>query len=153
MVRRFDDALRQLRSTLELDPNFVRAHVYLCLVYLSKRTPREATGECERAVALSGGRQGKGPLAYAYAASGDRSKATAVLRELEADARREYVPPWETAVAYLGLGDVDRTFAWLDSAYTARDPLMTLALDEPIWDPIRGVPRFARLRARMGLQP
>jgi len=153
MVRRFDDALRQLRTTLELDPNFARAHVYLCLVYLSKRTPREATGECERAVALSGGSQGKGPLAYAYAASGDRSKATAILRELEADSRRKYVPPWEMAVAYLGLGDVDRTFAWLDSAYTARDPWVTLALDEPIWDPVRGDPRFARLRARMGLPP
>jgi hypothetical protein len=57
------------------------------------------------------------------------------------------------AVAYLGLGDLDRTFAWLDSAYTARDPLMTLTLDEPIWDPVRGDPRFVRLRARMGLSP
>jgi hypothetical protein len=57
------------------------------------------------------------------------------------------------AVAYLGLGDVNRTFAWLDSAYTSRDPLVTLALDEPIWDPIRGDARFARLRGRMGLPP
>jgi serine/threonine-protein kinase len=153
MVRRFDDALRQLRATLAFDPNFARAHGYLCLVYLSKHMPREAAGECEQAVALSGGYEGKGPLAYAYAASGDRSKATAILHELEARSRREYVPPWEMAVAYLGLGDVNRTFDWLDSAYTARDPLVTLALDEPIWDPVRGDPRFARLRARMGLSP
>jgi eukaryotic-like serine/threonine-protein kinase len=153
MVHRFDDALRQLRTTLEFDPNFARAHVYLCLVYLSQRRPREAAGECERAAALSGGYQGMGPLAYAYAASGDRSKAMAVLRELEARSRREYVPPWEMAVAHLGLGDIDRTFAWLDSAYTARDPLVTLALSDPIWDPVRGDPRFARLRARMGLPP
>jgi TolB-like protein/Flp pilus assembly protein TadD len=153
MVRRFDDALRQLRTTLEFDPNFARAHVYLCLSYLSQRMPREATGECERARVLSGGYEGMGPLAYAYAASGDRTKATAVLRELEARSHREYVPPWDIAVAHLGLGDFDGTFAWLDSAYTARDPLVTLALSDPIWDALRGDPRFARLRARMGLPP
>jgi serine/threonine protein kinase/tetratricopeptide (TPR) repeat protein len=153
MVHRFDDALRQLRTTLEFDPNFARAHVYLCLSYLSQRMPREATGECERARELSGGYEGMGPLAYAYAASGDRMKATAVLRELEARSRREYVPPWDMAVAHLGLGDVDSTFAWLDSAYTARDPLVTLALSDPIWDPVRRDPRFARLRTRMGLPP
>jgi serine/threonine protein kinase/tetratricopeptide (TPR) repeat protein len=153
MVRRFDDALRQLRTTLESDTNFARVHLYLCLAYLSKRTPRKATGECERAVTLTGGYQGMGPLAYAYAASGDRSRATALLRQLEDRARREYVPPWELAVAHLGLGDIDGTFAWLDSAYTARDPSVTLGLSEPIWDPVRGDPRFARLRARMGLGP
>jgi eukaryotic-like serine/threonine-protein kinase len=152
-VRRFDDALRQLRTTLEFDPKFARAHVYLCLSYLSQRMPREATGECERAKALSGGYEGMGPLAYAYAAAGDRPKAKAVLRELETRSRREYVPPWDMAVAHLGLGDFDGTFAWLDSAYTARDPLVTLALSDPIWDPVRGDPRFARLRARMGLRP
>jgi eukaryotic-like serine/threonine-protein kinase len=153
MVRRFDDALRQLRTTLEFDPNFARAHVYLCLSYLSQRMPRDATAECERARALSGGYEGMGPLAYAYAASGDRTKATAVLRELEARSHREYVPPWDMAVAHLGLGDVDSTFVWLDSAYTARDPLVTLALSDPIWDAVRGDPRFAHLRARMGLPP
>jgi eukaryotic-like serine/threonine-protein kinase len=153
MVHRFDDALRQLRTTLEFDPKFARAHVYLCLSYISKRMPREATGECERAKALSGGYEGMGPLAYAYAAAGDRPKATAVLRELETRSRREYVPPWDMAVAHLGLGDFDGTFAWLDSAYTARDPLVTLALSDPIWDPVRGDPRFARLRVRMGLRP
>jgi hypothetical protein len=115
--------------------------------------PREATGECERAAALSGGYEGMGPLAYAYAASGERTKATVVLRQLEARSRREYVPPWDMAVAHLGLGDFDGTFAWLDSAYTARDPLVTLALSDPIWDPVRGDPRFPRLRARMGLPP
>jgi serine/threonine protein kinase/tetratricopeptide (TPR) repeat protein len=152
MVRRFDDALRQLRTTLESDSTFARAHLYLCLAYLSKRAPREATSECQRAVALSGRYQGLGPLAYAYAASGDRPKAIAILHELEDRSRREYVAPWEMAVGYLGLGNVDQTFAWLDSAYTARDPLVTLGLSEPIWDPIRGDSRFAALRARMGLK-
>jgi serine/threonine-protein kinase len=153
MVHRFDEALRQLRTTVESDTNFARVHLYLCLAYLSKRTPRKATGECERAVSLSGGYQGIGPLVYAYAASGDRPKAMGILRQLEERRQREYVPPWELAIAHLGLGDRDGTFAWLDSAYAARDPLVTLGLSEPIWDPVRTDPRFARLRARMGLAP
>jgi hypothetical protein len=41
--------------------------------------------------------------------------------------------------------------AWLDSAVVARDPNLTTGLPDPRWDPLRADPRFARLRARMGL--
>ncbi|MDQ3881513.1 MAG: protein kinase, partial [Chloroflexota bacterium] len=64
---RYDDAIRELRATLELDPNFFVTHVFLCSAYLSKRRPREAVPECERAAALSRRNGGLGHLAYAYA--------------------------------------------------------------------------------------
>ena len=79
-------------------------------------------------------------------------KAKAVLQELEARVRREYVSPFDIALARLGLGDNDRALAWLDSAVTARDPrLVVEGIADPIWDPVRADPRFAQLRARMGL--
>jgi len=151
--RRYDDALRQLRAALELDPNFAAAHEWLCWVYIMKRTPREATGPCERAAALTGGNPGLGPLAYAYAASGERARATTLLRQLEARSRREYVSPWAIAIAHLGLGDTAGAFEWLDRGVVARDPNLTGGLSAPFWDPLRADPRFVRLRERMGLPP
>jgi len=61
------------------------------------------------------------------------------------------MPGSATAIRF-NLGD-HMVPSFTSSVYTARDPLVTLALDEPIWDPVRGDPRFARLRARMGLSP
>ena len=150
---RYDDAIRQLRSTLRLDPNFVPAQAWLCTVYLMKGDARSAITACERVATLTNRRFGLGGLVSAYAAAGDHARAMVVLRELEARASREYVSPWQFAEAYLGLGDRDRTFAWLDSAYAAHDPFLLTTIVSPLWDPVRSDPRFARLRARLGLPP
>ena len=153
MARRYDDALRQLRATLELDPGFPQTWSYLCGVYVLERMPREATAACERATALSGRIKGMGRLAVAYALAGERPKAAAVLRELKARSRREYVPPHFIAQAELAVGDTARAFEWLERAYAARDPTLTQNLFDPLWDPLRADPRFVRLRQRMGLPP
>lgn len=120
---RYDEAIRQMRSTLELHPNSAQGHRGLCYVYVLAHLPREAIPASERATALSSPREAlMGLLAYGYAASGNRAKAAAIVRELEARSRREYVSPLGIAIGYLGLGDTATMFAWLDSAYAARDP-------------------------------
>ena len=122
-------------------------------LYLMKGDARSAITACERVATLTNRRFGLGGLVSAYAAAGDHARAMVVLRELEARASREYVSPWQFAEAYLGLGDRDRTFAWLDSAYAAHDPFLLTTIVSPLWDPVRSDPRFARLRARLGLPP
>ena len=62
-----------------------------------------------------------------------------------------YVPPSAFAWIYLGLGDVDRAFEWLDRAIDARDQLMMPIKSCPIFDPIRADPRFAALLHKMNL--
>ena len=49
-ARRYDDALEQLRKTLELEPNFVMAHFILGLTYLQKRQFEQATAELQQAI-------------------------------------------------------------------------------------------------------
>jgi TolB-like protein len=151
--RRYDDAIRQARAALELDPTFERGLNYLCVAYLYKRMPREATTACERAAVLSGRTLSMGRLAIAYAAAGERAKALGVLRELEAGSRRRYVSPYQIAMAQLGLGDTARTFEWLERGYAVRDPYLTINLFEPLWDPVRSDPRFEQLLGRLGLPP
>jgi hypothetical protein len=51
----------------------------------------------------------------------------------------------------VGLGEPDRAFAELDSAYAERAwPMFTLRVD-PAFDGLRADPRFARLLKKVGL--
>jgi len=54
------------------------------------------------------------------------------------------------AWAYLGIGD-ERVFEWLEKAIDARDPAVTHMPSMPLYDGIRGDPRFHALLARMRL--
>lgn len=56
---------------------------------------------------------------YLYGVWGKKHEALAVLDELKASASREYVSPAWFAIVYVGLGDKDRAFTYLDSAYHA----------------------------------
>jgi hypothetical protein len=54
-------------------------------------------------------------------------------------------------MVYIGLGDADRAFEWLQKAFEARDWQMALLKVEPLFDGIRSDPRFAALVERVGL--
>jgi len=65
--------------------------------------------------------------------------------------RHRYVSPVAMVHVYIGLGDKDRAFAWLEKAYQERSNLMAFLKVEPIADPLRSDPRFDDLLRRMGL--
>ncbi len=83
---------------------------------------------------------------------GQRERARELLAELEAMARGMAVPPAAFAMAYLGLGD-DRVFEWFRRAIAARDPVVILLPSMPLYDSLRGDPRFLELLAEMRLSP
>jgi TolB-like protein len=91
-----------------------------------------------------------GGMSFVYALAHRRKKAEQLLAELQDMSRTAYAPPVAFALAYLGLGD-DRTFEWWDKAIDARDPIATHLPSMPLYDAIRGDPRFLALLARMNL--
>ena len=63
-----------------------------------------------------------------------------------------YVAPYNVAIVYAGLGNSDRTFAWLDRAYTQRSYYLPVYLTtDARLDRFHGDPRFLDLRRRIGL--
>ena len=56
-----------------------------------------------------------------------------------------------TALIYLGLGDVDKTFKWLEKALEERDGNMIYFTAPILFDPIRSDPRYKQLLEKMGL--
>jgi hypothetical protein len=93
-----------------------------------------------------------GYLGYAYGLAGRRTDAEGALSELEELAEHQYVPPLANALVFLGLGQTDEVFEWLDRAYEERDcrrfPFLNV---DPIFDPLRSDPRFQDLLRRIGL--
>ena len=53
--------------------------------------------------------------------------------------------------AYLGLGDNDQAFAWLERGYEEQSNILIYLKVFPFFDPLRGDPRFAALLHRVGL--
>jgi serine/threonine-protein kinase len=145
-------AADKLRATLELDANFWIAHLFLGKVHLARNELQQALGEFEQARAQSGGNsETVSMVGYTLARMGDRKGAQAALTELLSRGTDHYVPPFNVAMLYNGLGDQDNTLAWLEKAYADRDVRLTFLKVEKKWDPLRSDARFASLARRMNL--
>jgi hypothetical protein len=90
-------------------------------------------------------------LGYALAKSGKRKEAQAVLGEVLRLSHERYVPPYNIALIYAGLGDKDETMNWLERGYEQRDPKMVFLKVEPKWHELRDDPRFQALIKKVGL--
>ena len=88
-------------------------------------------------------------LGYALARGGRRAEAEAVLRELESRRERGYVAPTAFATVQLGLGMHDAVLAGLEQAWRERRGWLAYLRVNPIFDPVRGDPRFTALVERM----
>jgi TolB-like protein/DNA-binding winged helix-turn-helix (wHTH) protein/Tfp pilus assembly protein PilF len=154
LARRFDEAIEQCRKTLELDPSFTPAHGTLGHVYAAKGMYREALAEYEKYSALSGGTPGSTALVgYAHARLGQRSQAFRALDQLGAASKQRYVPALSFAIVYVGLGEKEQAFLWLEKAYDERTNSLAYLKVQATWDPLRPDQRFADLVRRVGLPP
>jgi TolB-like protein/Flp pilus assembly protein TadD len=152
-ARNYKEAEQALRNCLELDPKFLLARLDLGEVYAVSGRVEEAIREFRTAVEdTQGNPYAIGYLGYAYGLAGHRGEADSALSKLTGLAQHRYVPPLANAFAFLGLGQRDEVFKWLERAYEERDcrKLPWLSVD-PIFDPLRSDPRFEELLRRLGL--
>ena len=154
-TRQYDQAIEQLQKTLELDPNLHPARAFLADAYLHKSMNKEATEELEKHLVIAEGRVwALAELGYAYAVVGRRPDAQKLLDELNETSREKFVPADAMAQIYVGLGEKDKAFEWLEKGYE-RHSLGLAGVDlkvDPVWDPLRSDPRFADLLRRLNLQ-
>ena len=78
----------------------------------------------------------------------DARKVIADLRELS---KKTYVAPTNFSKIYIGLGDKDEAFAWLEKGFQQRDFWLTFLEGDPVFDSLRPDPRFQNLVRRIGL--
>ena len=151
-ARQYDQAIEQCQKTLDMDPNFAQAHFALGMAYEQKARYEEAIVALKKAITLS-------PiipfyvsaLGHAYAASGQAGEARKILDQLQELSQQRYVAPHEMAMIYIGLGEKDQTFAWLEKAYADRVWRLPFLKVEPRFNNLHSDPRFAELVRRVGL--
>jgi TolB-like protein/DNA-binding winged helix-turn-helix (wHTH) protein/Tfp pilus assembly protein PilF len=151
-ARRYDEAIAQLRSVIEMDPNHYQAYWTLGHAYAAKGQFEDAIKAAEKAVDLSEGVPGAlGILGLAYGLAGRKADANKVLNELLKLNETRYVTPAALVNVYIGLGDKEKAFEWLEKAYQERSNYLGYLKVFPIVDPLRPDPRFADLLRRIGL--
>jgi tetratricopeptide (TPR) repeat protein len=88
-------------------------------------------------------------LATIYGSAGQTEKVLPLLEQ--ADRSGEYVCPYESAAAYLTLGDTEKVFELLDDAIEYRSNCLIFLRNDPRLAPIRDDPRYETLLVRVGL--
>ena len=146
----FAEAVQQSEKTLALDPNFGIGHFQLGQALVQEREYDAAIAQFQKAIELSGHLAAfDANLANAYAVSGRKPEAMAIVKDLEARSKLNPAADANVALIYVGLGDADQAMLWLNKAYDARfNPSILL---RPAFDPLRSNAQFQDLRIRMGL--
>jgi serine/threonine protein kinase/tetratricopeptide (TPR) repeat protein len=151
-ARRYDDAIEQARKTLEMDPAYGLAHLWMGLSYLHKGSHDVAISSLQTAHKnLDMAPIVLGALGYAYAINGRSEEAHQALVQLAADAQRHYVTPVAQALIYIGLGELDQAFEWFEKALEDRSWWLAWLKVDPLFDRARSDPRFPLLMSRVGL--
>jgi len=152
-ARHYDEAIRELRAALAVQPGDFGARVDLGFVLIANNQPMDAIPVLEKAVAMSNRSAGPiGILVRAYAHAGRRKDALRLLDELKQRRKTGYVPAAALVNAYLGLDENEEAFVWLEQAYKEQSNMLQFVKVHPYFDPIRSDPRFADLIRRVGLQ-
>lgn len=147
-VRRSADAVGFLRTATELNPEFGAAYSQLGEAYLQQGKSADALNAFQRAASLTGGRD-SAHLAYAFAATGQRAAAVAILDALIATPKHPYLPPVPMAKAYAALDSADAAFRWLEMGFTQRAAQMRTIKVAPAFVALSVDPRWQVLLRRM----
>jgi len=150
---RYDDALKQCQKSLELDPEYPFTLATLGRSYVQKSLFQEAIAALQKAVSFSGNNtEFLSYLAYAYVMSGNLEKTHEILRELDKLSKHIYVSKYHLAPIQAAVGDEDKAFESLQSAYKERDADLIYLKTDPRFDVLRSDPRYEMMLKKIGLE-
>jgi tetratricopeptide (TPR) repeat protein len=147
----YDRAIEHFQTTIEAFPSHWLSHVILGRAYEQKGLLQEALNQYQEAARL----EIHVPeilmdVGRVYGLQGNRQAALQALDELQSRAQENYIAPFCMAMIYVGLGDRDKVFEWLEQAYESRSWYMTWLKVAPELEVLRSDARFTDLLRRVG---
>jgi serine/threonine-protein kinase len=150
-ARKYEQARYHITRAIAMNPAAEESYRTLGLILAVDGRLDEAERVLREAVAMRGsGSYTMGTLGYALGRAGQRGEARALLAELQVRRARDYVSPVALATLLLGLGQHDAALDWAEQAFEERRGWLAYLTVNPLVDPLRGLPRFEALVAKMG---
>jgi TolB-like protein/DNA-binding winged helix-turn-helix (wHTH) protein/Tfp pilus assembly protein PilF len=150
MARQYDQAIEQLRNTLEMDPDFALPRTVLGQAYEHKGAYAQAISELQKAVSISHSSPAMlGALGHAFATAGNKPEAEKILVQMNKSSKTRYVSPFYVAMVYAGLQEDDNALAWLEKAYNDRSNAVIFLKVDPAFDGMRSNAGFQALLTRL----
>jgi tetratricopeptide (TPR) repeat protein len=150
LARQYDDSVRYCQRALELDPNVPVVHMTLGVDYEQQGKYDEAIAEYklsdaeDHVAALQA-------IAHAYAMSGRRAEAQAMLTALEQAPRDAFNVPYNFALIYTALGDHAKAIDWLEQT-KLNGMIIAMLRYDPQLDALRSDPLFVAYLQRHKLE-
>jgi TolB-like protein len=150
--RQYVEGLAEARAALKLYPQVPLLHVFLSDIYVAQGNDKQAAEE----ILSSEESEGAPPERMAAL---KRAKEAAGLRGLRQQrielnkklAGQQSFNAYDIAIDYAAIGEPEQALFWLEKAFRARDPKITLIGVEPIFDYLHSNARFVALLRQMGL--
>ena len=153
LQRDYKQAMRHYHEVLELDPLFYKGFSAIGRAYIQQAAYHEAIEVLQRALGLAPGIPNiMSALGQAHALAGNRADALRILSELEEIAKVRHVGSACFAIVHLGLGENDRALDWLEAGCQEKETPMSALGVHPLYDSLRGEPRFQALVRRVGIR-
>lgn len=140
----YDQALPCFDKLLKENPDYKIAQYMIGLIYQQTGRGAEAIEIFEHLYEADKAFAGAA-LGYAYGKAGRQNDALDILAEMKTLSKERYIPPQEFAILYLGVGDNDKAFAWLQQAHREHFANITYLAVDPLFATLRPDPRFADL--------
>ena len=154
-ARQYDEAIVVCKKVANENPTFAMVHNCLALAYWGKRMYPQVIEEWKAWSQLSGSRNESefaSALEQGFRSAGWKGALANGIEARQAQRRTGYSSAFEIAHLYADLGDKNRSFRWLNTAYQERDEgLVNFLKTDFSLDALRSDPRFAELVRKVGL--
>ncbi|HKM48066.1 MAG TPA: protein kinase [Terriglobales bacterium] len=152
-AHRFSDSIGSYQAALSIDPHYAVAIIQIGRNYEQMAMYPQAQMAYQSILAFAPHDPALlGLLGHLYAVSGQQAAARGIISQLQQMSGERYVPSLYVALIYIGLGDKDQAFTWLDKAYEERCEYLVYLPTDPMADSLRNDPRFPVLLERLGLK-
>jgi TolB-like protein/DNA-binding winged helix-turn-helix (wHTH) protein/Tfp pilus assembly protein PilF len=151
-ARKYDAAIAQLRSVIDLDPTFGHPYGYLVMCYVKTGRFTDALDVVKEHVGPLNEAWSQAEATTVYGFMGQNAEAVKALAQFEGEKKTSGL--WHRTMRlqiYIATGRKDQAIALLQELFAEHSNIVTSLKTDSVFDPLRDDPRFQDLLRRAGL--